>query len=134
MKCHLCPRNCGVDRSENKTGVCGMGDQAVVARAALHFDEEPCISGSRGSGAIFFSGCPLKCIFCQNAPISHDGFGQPVSVSSLRKIMDRLVYDEEAHNINLVTGTHFVPQILKTLFPDSCFPGVLQFLAFLFKR
>ena len=114
--CTLCPRLCGVDRSSgSKHGFCGMGGEPVIARAALHFDEEPCISGSRGSGAIFFSGCTLRCVFCQNEPISHGEYGAAVTVSRLRAIMERLAVDEEAHNINLVTGTHFVTPILEAL-------------------
>ena len=80
--CTLCPRQCGVNRHE-KQGFCRMGDTIKVARAALHMWEEPCISGTRGSGTVFFSGCTLKCAFCQNAPISHDGFGYPVTQEGL---------------------------------------------------
>lgn len=103
--CNNCPRKCNIDRSLSN-GFCGVKDEIKVARAGLHFGEEPCISGTKGSGTIFFSGCPLKCVFCQNHEISHNGFGQYISenkfieiVSSLEKI--------GAHNINLVTPTHY---------------------------
>ena len=80
--CTLCPRQCGVDRSV-KAGFCGMGERPRVARAALHFWEEPCISGTRGSGTVFFSGCTLRCAYCQNFSISHQGQGQDISVQRL---------------------------------------------------
>ena len=118
--CTLCPRACGVNRHES-AGFCRMGDTAKVARAALHMWEEPCISGSRGSGTVFFSGCTLKCAFCQNAPISHDGFGYPVTKEKLRDIFQSLI-DQGAHNINLVTGTPFVPLIVDAL--ELCAPSV----------
>lgn len=111
--CTLCPRRCGVDRSE-KRGFCGMGLQPKVARAALHFWEEPCISGTRGSGAVFFSGCTLGCVYCQNYGISHEGRGKEISVRRLADIFKSLE-DQGAHNINLVTGTPFVPAILEAL-------------------
>ncbi len=112
-KCSLCPRRCGVDRSV-KTGFCGMGESPRIARAALHFWEEPCISGVRGSGAVFFSGCTLRCAFCQNYDISHLGRGKDVSVQRLADIF-RMLESQGAHNVNLVTGTPFVPQILSAL-------------------
>ncbi|MBR3017890.1 MAG: radical SAM protein [Clostridia bacterium] len=111
--CTLCPRQCGIDRSV-KTGFCGMGEAPRVARAALHFWEEPCISGVRGSGTVFFSGCTLRCAFCQNFSISHGGEGQDISVRRLADIFKELE-DQGAHNINLVTGTPFVPAILEAL-------------------
>ena len=111
--CTLCPRNCGVDRSA-KAGYCGMGQHPRVARAALHFWEEPCISGTRGSGTVFFSGCTLGCVYCQNYPISHQGQGKEISVARLADIF-RMLEDQGAHNINLVTGTPFVPAILDAL-------------------
>ena len=111
--CTLCPRQCGVDRSV-KTGFCGMGERLRVARAALHFWEEPCISGTRGSGTVFFSGCTLRCAYCQNYSISHEGQGQDISVQRLADIF-RELEDQGAHNINLVTGTPFVPAILDAL-------------------
>ena len=91
-----------------------MGEQPRLARAALHFWEEPCISGKRGSGTVFFSGCSLRCVFCQNREISEKGFGADVSVERLREIFDQLV-DKGAHNINLVNPTHFVPAIAQAL-------------------
>lgn len=110
MNCNLCPRRCGVNRAE-KRGYCGMGLQPKVARAALHFWEEPCISGSRGSGAVFFSGCTLRCAYCQNYAISHEGEGREITPSHLAEIF-RSLYDQGAHNLNLITGTQFVPVIL----------------------
>lgn len=112
-KCCLCPRMCGVDR-RTKRGFCGMGENPVIARAALHMWEEPCISGTRGSGTVFFSGCTLRCIFCQNHAISREGVGVEVTIDRLRKSMDDLV-KKSAHNINLVTPTHFLPAILRAL-------------------
>lgn len=116
--CNLCPRECRVKRGGEAPGqgkgFCRMGENPVVARAALHFDEEPCISGSRGSGAVFFSGCTLRCVYCQNDQISRGCYGKQLTVEELRAAFESLV-DQEAHNINLVTGTHFVPAILKAL-------------------
>ena len=115
MICRLCPRNCGAERTEfDGNGVCGMGTLPVVARAALHFWEEPDISGTRGSGAVFFSGCALNCVFCQNAPISTERFGKPITVRQLADIFYRLE-QQGAHNINLVNPTHFVPAIIEAL-------------------
>ncbi len=107
--CRQCPRECGVLRGE-QLGVCGVGPEPRLARIALHFDEEPCISGTRGSGAAFFSGCALGCAYCQNAPISHDGFGRDVSVQQLRSALERLIA-EGAHNVNLVNPTHYAHAI-----------------------
>ena len=118
--CELCPRRCGVDRSR-KTGFCGMGESPRVARAALHFWEEPCISGTRGSGAVFFSGCTLRCAFCQNYEISHQGLGRDISVGRLADIF-RMLRDQGAHNINLVTATPFVPAVLDAL--ERYHPGI----------
>jgi len=114
--CTLCPRNCGVAREETSgSGYCGMGANPVVARAALHFWEEPCISGKRGSGTVFFTGCSLKCVFCQNYQISTEReVGQSVSVEELAGIFDRLV-SQGAHNINLVNPTHFASAIAVAL-------------------
>ena len=112
--CNTCPRMCGALRGETGAGVCGVGMDPVIARAAPHFDEEPVISGTRGSGAIFFSGCPLKCRFCQNYPISHGGFGERVSPERLRAICFELI-DQGVHNINFVNPTHFTDAILKSL-------------------
>ena len=107
MICNLCPRRCGAERTENKgAGVCGMPALPVLARAALHQWEEPPISGSRGSGTIFFSGCSLGCVFCQNEEISHRGKGRPVTEERLREICLELA-EQGAHNINLVNPTHY---------------------------
>ena len=112
-KCNLCPRNCLVDR--NKTiGVCGMKDKLVVAKAYLHMWEEPCISGDNGSGTIFFTGCNLKCIFCQNREISTKLIGQEITIEEFSNICLNLE-KQGAHNINLVTPTHFVPLIVAGL-------------------
>ena len=106
--CELCPRRCGVNRTAGERGVCGETDRLKVARAALHFWEEPPISGEAGSGTIFFSGCPLRCSFCQNDEISHDGVGIEVSVRRLAAQMIEL-QDLGALNVNLVTATHMAP-------------------------
>ena len=107
MICQLCPRRCGALRTETEgKGYCRMPALPVLARAALHQWEEPPISGTRGSGTIFFSGCPLGCVFCQNEEISHRDAGKPVTVQRLRQICMELV-DQGAHNINFVTPTHY---------------------------
>lgn len=108
--CTLCARKCGVNRAEGNVGFCGMSDRLRIARAGLHLWEEPIISGTRGSGAIFFSGCSLGCIFCQNRDISHGRKGKDVSVERLSDIMLQLQKDG-ALNINLVTASHFAPSI-----------------------
>lgn len=113
MRCLLCPRQCGVDRARGGRGYCGMGDAPTAARAALHFWEEPCISGSRGSGAVFFSGCVMRCVYCQNYEVS-GGFGAEITSERLAEIFLELG-ERGAHNINLVNPTHFVPQIIKAL-------------------
>lgn len=112
-KCRLCPRECGVPRNNNK-GYCKSGDKIKVAKAMLHRWEEPPISGSAGSGAIFFSGCALKCVFCQNHQISHGNFGQEISIERLGEIMLSL-QEKGAHNINLVNPTHFSDKIINSL-------------------
>lgn len=115
MICNLCPRRCGALRTPKEGfGRCRMPDLPVLARAALHRWEEPPISGSRGSGAVFFSGCPLECIFCQNDAISHRDFGRIVTVERLREICLELI-DQGAHNINLVNPTHFAHKIVELL-------------------
>ena len=111
--CRLCPRACGVNRYEKK-GFCQSGTALKVARAALHYWEEPCISGTAGSGAVFFSGCSLKCCFCQNRQISAGGFGTEITVERLGQIFLELE-QKGAANINLVTATHFLPQVKKAL-------------------
>ena len=112
--CADCPRKCYAIRGAEGRGFCKMGLNPVVARAALHFDEEPCISGDRGSGAIFFSGCALKCRFCQNYTLSHERFGKEITVERLREIYRELVA-QGAHNINLVNPTHFSEPISHSL-------------------
>lgn len=114
--CALCPRNCGVKRkAQSGNGFCGMGADPVVANAALYFGEEPCISGTRGSGAVFFTGCSLQCVFCQNYEISTEKkFGKAITAEKLADIFKNLAA-QGAHNINLVTATHFVPAVVKAL-------------------
>lgn len=112
--CSACPRSCGALRGETGAGFCGMGADPVIARAAPHYDEEPVISGTRGSGAIFFSGCSLRCRFCQNYPVSHGGFGRRVGVGRLREIYGELIA-QGVHNLNLVNPTHFSDAILESL-------------------
>ena len=112
--CTLCPRNCKVNRNNNELGYCGMTNQLMVARASLHYWEEPIISGERGSGTVFFSGCNLKCVFCQNYQISNNNFGKPISIHRLSEIFLEL-QEKGANNINLVTPTHFVPLIIEAL-------------------
>ena len=113
MICSLCPRNCKADRSK-AVGFCGVPETALVCRAAPHYGEEPCISGTRGSGAVFFAGCNLRCVFCQNHEISRGAAGDPVTVPQLRDIFLRL-RDEKVHNINLVTPTHDAMVIAEAL-------------------
>ena len=123
LSCTLCPRMCRVDR-EKRTGYCGCGDQLYAARASLHYWEEPCISGSPentssgaapgGSGTVFFSGCTLRCIFCQNHTISHENFGQAISARQLSRIFLHL-QEQGAYNINLVTPTQYLPHIIEAL-------------------
>lgn len=112
--CTDCPRNCGALRGENGNGFCGMGADPVIARAAPHYDEEPIISGTCGAGTVFFSGCSLRCRFCQNYPISHEGFGKKISVDRLREIYFELI-EKGVHNIDLVNPTHFAAAIEASL-------------------
>jgi len=112
--CDICPRNCKINRINGEKGYCGANKDMMVYSAFLHHGEEPVISGQRGSGTIFFSGCNLKCIYCQNYKFSHDVIGKKISENNLSEIMLKL-QKEGAHNINLVTPTHFLPQILDTL-------------------
>lgn len=112
--CSDCPRQCNALRGASGGGFCRMPAGPVLARAALHFDEEPVVSGTRGSGAVFFSGCALKCRFCQNYEVSHHNFGKPVSVERLREIYFSLI-NQGAQNINLVNPTHFARAILASL-------------------
>ena len=111
--CNSCPRKCNIDREE-KTGVCGAPYEYKVARAALHFWEEPCISGEKGSGTVFFSGCSLKCVFCQNFEISRNAFGKEIAEERLIEIF-RELEAQGAHNINLVNPTHYSHQLAETL-------------------
>lgn len=112
--CILCPRECGVNRINGATGYCGVGAELIVARAALHLWEEPCISGTMGSGTVFFGGCNLKCLFCQNHSIAIGDCGQKITVERLSEIFLNL-QQKGAANINLVTPTHFIPQIRDAL-------------------
>lgn len=121
--CTLCPRRCGVDRTRGERGFCRMPGEVRAARAAAHYWEEPVISGSYGSGAIFFSGCTLRCAFCQNGVISDEGFGKALTPTELRAAMERLI-DDGVQNINLVTPTHFLPDILPALEPKLPVPVV----------
>ena len=110
--CRLCPRECNARRNNDALGVCSESSRLMVTRAALHMWEEPCISGEKGSGAVFFAGCPLKCVFCQNYEISRGTFGKEISVERLSDIFMEL-QDKGANNINLVTPTHYVPHIVR---------------------
>lgn len=115
--CRLCPRECSVRRGESShgsVGFCGVGRQPVVARAAPHFGEEPCISGVNGSGAVFFSGCNLGCVYCQNKDISHGRYGKEVTIEELRGIYASLI-SQGVHNINLVTPCHFREAVAQSL-------------------
>lgn len=109
--CILCPRECGVARSDGEKGICGVTDRLRIARAALHFWEEPCISGKNGSGAVFFSGCSLHCVFCQNEPIAQGAAGLDVPPERLAEIFLEL-QEKGANNINLVTPGQYVPHII----------------------
>ncbi|OUO88026.1 radical SAM protein [Gordonibacter sp. An230] len=109
-KCDLCPRRCGADRAAGERGVCGAGRELVVARAALHFWEEPPISGKRGSGAVFFAHCPLRCVYCQNAPIAVGEAGAEVGVERLSEMLLELAA-QGALNVNLVTPTHYAVEV-----------------------
>lgn len=115
MICSLCPRACRAERTEQEgKGVCGVGTLPRIARAGLHFDEEPVISSNGGSGAVFFSGCQLNCCFCQNYDISSGAFGKNVTVDRLRQIYSELI-DQGAKNINLVSASHFILPVLESL-------------------
>ena len=114
VNCNLCPRMCGVDRTQGQTGFCGGPDKALVAKAMLHKWEEPVLAGSGGSGAIFFGGCTLGCVYCQNRQISEKPAGTPMDSLALRRLMESLV-DRGAENIDLVTPTHYLPTLLPAL-------------------
>lgn len=113
MKCNLCPRKCNIDRNVHK-GYCRVGDTLKVSRAALHMWEEPCISGTNGSGTVFFTGCNLRCVYCQNQTISNGENGKEITVDRLSEIFLDL-QTKGAHNINLVTPTHYVDLIIKAI-------------------
>lgn len=115
MICNICPRECNAERTDTVgKGYCQMPALPVLARAALHPWEEPPISGTKGSGTVFFSGCPLGCVFCQNEEISHENFGKAISVERLREVFFELI-GQGAHNINLVNPTHFTHAIVQAL-------------------
>lgn len=122
-KCHLCPRKCGADRTVGEVGFCKMPAGILAAKAMLHYGEEPVIAGSFGTGAVFFSGCTLGCAYCQNYEISHGGEGKPISSQRLREIFEELI-DQGAQSIDLVTPTHFLPDILPALTPKLPVPVV----------
>ena len=111
--CNFCARRCGIDRSQH-AGFCGMTEKIRIARAGLHFWEEPCISGEKGSGTVFFSGCNLRCVYCQNYEISTGGSGQEITLPRLKEIYSELIA-QGAHNINLVTPTHYTDAVLASL-------------------
>ena len=113
-KCSLCPRMCGTDRAAGQKGFCGGGNLVRVARAALHYWEEPCISGESGSGTVFFSGCTMRCVFCQNKEISRGEAGKEITIERLAEIYLELAA-KGANNINLVTPMHYAPQITAAL-------------------
>ena len=113
-ECRVCPRNCGADRLSDQKGFCRAGAEIILARAALHMWEEPCISGKEGSGAVFFSGCSLGCKFCQNRQISRGQTGEKVTADRLADIFLEL-QQQKANNINLVTAGHFLPQVAEAI-------------------
>lgn len=113
-ECRLCPRDCGSRRAQGERGFCGQDERIFLARAALHFWEEPCLSGTKGSGTVFFSGCNLRCVFCQNRPVARGEAGREVSRERLAEIYLEL-QEKGAHNINLVTPSHYVPAIVRSL-------------------
>lgn len=114
MQCNLCPRACKKERDKGEIGFCGMPEEVYIARAALHMWEEPCISGKEGSGTVFFSGCPLRCVFCQNRKIALGKIGKRITIDRLSDIFLEL-QEKKANNINLVTPTHYIPQIREAL-------------------
>lgn len=123
QNCTLCPRKCGVDRAAGQRGFCNMPARPLAAKAMLHYGEEPPISGAFGTGAVFFSGCTLRCAYCQNGEISAGGKGAPLDSRRLREIFEELI-DEGAQSIDLVTPTHFLPDILPALTPKLPVPVV----------
>ena len=123
VNCTLCPRRCGVDRTQGQTGFCGCPDTAMVAKTMLHKWEEPALAGSGGSGAIFFGGCTLRCRYCQNAAISASPVGKPADSKELRTMMEDLIA-KGAENIDLVTPTQYLPTLLPALEPKLPVPVV----------
>lgn len=123
VRCSLCPRNCGVNRLKNEKGHCRSGYTPIISSANLHFGEEPPISGANGSGTIFLANCNLNCCFCQNYPISQLGNGNEISIKKLSQTMLEL-QEKGAHNINFVSPTHFVPQVVRAL--DTAIEGGLK--------
>ena len=123
VNCALCPRQCGVDRTAGKKGFCGAPAEAMVAKAMLHKWEEPVLAGSGGSGAIFFGGCTLGCVYCQNRAISCESEGKAMDSGALRALMEDLIA-QGAENIDLVTPTHYLPTILPALEPKLPVPVV----------
>lgn len=123
MDCRLCPRQCFVDRTAGQVGFCGCPDTALVAKTMIHRWEEPALAGDGGSGAVFFGGCTLKCVYCQNKAISGGPVGRPADSAELRRIMEELIA-RGAENIDLVTPTHFLPTILPALEPKLPVPVV----------
>jgi len=121
--CKLCPRSCGVDRTTGQFGFCGMPDRIIASKAMLHYGEEPAIASSYGTGAVFFSGCTLKCRFCQNEEISLKQYGKGITSERLREIFEELI-EEGAQSIDLVTPTHFLPSIIPALYPKLPVPIV----------
>ena len=113
-KCTLCPNNCGVNRLKNEKGKCNITNNIKVSLSSLHYYEEPCISGKNGSGTIFFSNCNLKCIYCQNYKISQQGLGKDISTQELANLFLQQQKDG-AHNVNLVTPTPYVIQIIEAI-------------------
>ena len=116
-RCELCPRRCGVNRSAgvNEGGWCGETDECRVAHVGPHFGEEPPITGTRGSGTVFFSGCSLRCGFCQNHQISHRGMGRPVTAGQLGAAVREMIRSDRVHNVNFVTPDHFFPHVFRTV-------------------
>jgi putative pyruvate formate lyase activating enzyme len=113
--CMLCPRECNADRTHGEKGICGVSGEGILgARAALHMWEEPCISGETGSGTVFFSGCPLRCVYCQNYALARAEQGEEITVERLADIFTEL-QEKGASNINLVTPTHYTPQIIEAV-------------------
>ena len=123
VNCALCPRQCGVNRTAGERGFCGAPAEAVVAKAMLHKWEEPVLAGNGGSGAIFFGGCTLGCVYCQNRAISGGPVGKAMDSRALRRLMEDLIA-QGAENIDLVTPTHYLPTILPALEPKLPVPVV----------